>query len=63
MLYTVYIATYLNFCYHSRAIPNTPKKEQVRWFSDNQNVVRIVQYGSRNPTLQRKLYYRFYIWG
>ena len=28
------------------------KNEQVHWFSDNQNVVRIVQYGSRRPTLQ-----------
>ena len=28
------------------------KNERVRWFSDNQNVVRIVQYGSRKPTLQ-----------
>jgi len=24
----------------------------VRWFSDNQNVVRILQTGSRNPDLQ-----------
>ena len=28
------------------------KNEQVRWLSDNQNVVRIVQYGSRKPILQ-----------
>ena len=28
------------------------KNERVRWFSDNQNVVRIVQYGSRIPELQ-----------
>ena len=26
--------------------------EQIRWFSDNQNVVRIVQYGSRQAALQ-----------
>ena len=26
--------------------------EWVRWFSDNQNVVRIVMYGSRKPDLQ-----------
>ena len=30
------------------------KNERVRWFSDNQNVVRIVQYGSRIPELQSK---------
>ena len=28
------------------------KNERVQWFSDNQNVVRIVQYGSRVPALQ-----------
>ena len=28
------------------------KNERVRWFTDNQNVVRIVQYGSRQTTLQ-----------
>jgi len=28
------------------------KIECVRWFSDNQNVVRILQTGSRNPDLQ-----------
>ena len=26
--------------------------ERIRWFSDNQNVVRIVQYGSRQAALQ-----------
>ena len=26
--------------------------ERVRWFTDNQNVVRIVQYGSKKPDLQ-----------
>ena len=28
------------------------ENERVRWFTDNQNVVRIVQYGSRQPALQ-----------
>ena len=28
------------------------KHERVRWFTDNQNVVRIVQYGSTKPSLQ-----------
>ena len=28
------------------------KNERVRWFTDNQNVVRIVQHGSRVPSLQ-----------
>ena len=28
------------------------KNERIRWFSDNQNVVRIVQCGSRQPYLQ-----------
>ena len=28
------------------------KNERVRWFTDNQNVVRIVQYGSKKPSLQ-----------
>ena len=28
------------------------KNERVRWFTDNQNVVRIVQYGSKEPSLQ-----------
>ena len=28
------------------------KDERVRWFTDNQNVVRIVQHGSGKPTLQ-----------
>ena len=28
------------------------RNERVCWFSDNQNLVRIVQYGSRKPTLQ-----------
>ena len=27
---------------------------QSRWFSDNQNVVRIIQIGSRNPKLQEE---------
>ena len=27
-------------------------KLSVRWFSDNQNVIRIVQYGSSKPVLQ-----------
>ena len=26
--------------------------KRVRWFTDNQNVVRIVQYGSKKPDLQ-----------
>ena len=26
--------------------------ERIRWFTDNQNVVRIVQYGSPKPLLQ-----------
>ena len=26
--------------------------ERIRWFTDNQNVVRIVQYGSKNAALQ-----------
>ena len=30
------------------------KNERVRWFTDNQNVVRIVQYGSKKPALQSK---------
>ena len=29
------------------------RNERVRWFSDNQNVVRIVQYGSRKPPTLR----------
>jgi len=28
------------------------KNERVRWFTDNQNVIRIVQYGSKKPALQ-----------
>ena len=28
------------------------KEKRVRWFTDNQNVVRIVQHGSGKPTLQ-----------
>lgn len=28
------------------------ENERVRWFTDNQNVVRVVQYGSRQPALQ-----------
>lgn len=28
------------------------KHERIRWFTDNQNVVRIVQYGSSKPLLQ-----------
>ena len=28
------------------------KNERIRWFTDNQNVVRIVQYGSSKPSLQ-----------
>jgi len=28
------------------------KNERIRWFSDNQNVVRIVHCGSRQPHLQ-----------
>ena len=28
------------------------KNERVRWFTDNQNVVRIVQCGSKQPSLQ-----------
>ena len=30
------------------------KNEHVQWFSDNQNVVRILQTGSRNPDLQKE---------
>ena len=26
--------------------------ERIRWFTDNQNVVKIVQYGSKNAALQ-----------
>ena len=29
------------------------KNERIRWFSDNQNVVRILEVGSKNPPLQR----------
>ena len=28
------------------------RNERVRWFTDNQNVVRVVQYGSKKPDLQ-----------
>ena len=28
------------------------RNERVRWFLDNQNVVRMVQHGRRKPTLQ-----------
>lgn len=28
--------------------------ERIRWFTDNQNVIRIVQYGSKNSALQAK---------
>ena len=28
------------------------ENERVRWFTDNQNVVRIIQHGSRIPALQ-----------
>jgi len=30
------------------------KNERIRWFSDNQNVVRILEVGSKNPPLQRE---------
>ena len=30
------------------------KNERIRWFSDNQNVVRILQTGSRKPDLQKE---------
>ena len=28
------------------------RNERVRWFTDNQNVVQVVQYGSKKPDLQ-----------
>ena len=34
------------------ALKSKLENERVRWFTDNQNVVRIVQYGSRQPALQ-----------
>ena len=37
------------------------KNERVCWFSDNQNVVRIVQYSSRKPILQVKAHAIFSI--
>ena len=30
------------------------QNKRVRWFSDNQNVVRIIDTGSRNPKLQKE---------
>jgi len=33
---------------------NKLRNEQIHWFSDNQNVVRIVQCGSKQPHLQSK---------
>ena len=30
------------------------KNHRVRWFTDNQNVVRIVLHGSRKPLLQKE---------
>ena len=30
------------------------QSERVRWFSDNQNVIRIIETGSRNPKLQKE---------
>ena len=37
------------------------KRERVRWFTDNQNVVRIVQYGSTKPSLQAKALNIFFL--
>ena len=31
------------------------KHERIRWFTDNQNVVRIVQFGSSKPSLQAEV--------
>ena len=31
------------------------KYEHIRWFTDNQNVVRIVQHGSAKPSLQTEV--------
>ena len=30
------------------------RNQRIRWFSDNQNVVRILSVGSRNPMLQKE---------
>ena len=35
-----------------RCLSEKVNERRIRWFSDNQNVVRIVQYGSRQAILQ-----------
>ena len=37
------------------------KNERIRWFSDNQNVVRIMEIGSKKPELQEEAFAIFSI--
>ena len=35
-----------------QSLISKPKNQRIRWFSDNQNVVRILEIGSKKPCLQ-----------